>query len=103
MTKKEELDGFKLMISLMKELRETKNIKLLMIARQIQRIEINENKATLISEEGALDEIFQTIEYCETIKAFFKKFNLGFNINKQEELSVVDELKKWLGPNLVIK
>ena len=91
------------MINLMKELRETKNMKLLILARQIQKIEISENKATLVSEEGALDEIFQTLEYCETIKAFLKKFNLGFNINKQEELSVVDELKKWLGPNLVIK
>ena len=97
-------DGFKLLISLMKHLRDKQNNKLLMICRQIQKIEIVEDKISLIAEESVLDEIFQNSEFCNELQLFFNTLNLSLKINGQnkEEL-VVSELKKWLGDKLTVK
>ncbi len=97
-------DGFKLFSDLMKNLRDKKNMKLLLLCRQIQKIEIENKKARLVAEDSILDEICHTQEFYNELKNFFDSHGLSLIINNFEVEEVpADVLREWLGKKLIIK
>lgn len=97
-------DGFKLLASLLKELREKKNLKLLTICRQVKNIHIENKKVTLFADEEVLDEISFNTGYQNLLQEFFGKYDLSLNIkNETIKVSVANELRIWLGDKLEIK
>lgn len=103
-TIKEVDDGFKILAKLLKYLRNSRNLKLLTICRQIQKIEIKNLRALIIAEESVLDEIFQNDEHGRCLKEFFEKLGLSLVTNrKNNEVSLTEKLSEWLGDKLIIK
>ena len=108
---KEELEvpqtfdfGFKLFSELMKNLRDKKNMKLLLLCRQIEKIEIDNKKARVIAEDSILVEICHTQEFYSELKNFFDSHGLSLAINKFEAEEIPAEvLREWLGKKLIIK
>lgn len=97
-------DGFKLFSDLMKNLRDKKNMKLLLLCRQIRKIEIENKKARLVAEDSILAEICHTQEFYNELKNFFDSHGLSLIINNFEVEEVpADVLREWLGKKLIIK
>lgn len=95
--------GFKLFSELMKEFRDKKNMKLLLLCRQIQKIEIDNKKVSIIAEDSILDEICHTQEFYSELKTFFNGHGLSLKIkNFEEEAAPAEILREWLGKKLTI-
>jgi len=77
---------------------------LLMLCRQIEKIELEQNVAVIYSEDRAIQEITTNEKYKSELDAFFKSQGLSFKINeKMQEVSAVDILNEMLGGKLVIE
>ncbi len=89
---------------LLKTARELKNEKLLLICRNINKIDINEQIALVDAENSVIEEIAASEEIYMIFKKVFSKFNLGINIvEKFKKSSVEQELALWLGKTLKIE
>lgn len=103
-TTEEADDGFKILAKLLKFLRDSKNLKLLTLCRQIQKIDIKNSLASIVAQEEVLDEICQSDEHSKCLKEFFEKLGLSFVINRRNnEISTIEKLREWFGEKLIIK
>jgi len=92
-----------LLAKLLKHLRETKNIMLLTICRQINKLKIKNNVVVFDANEDVLEEIRQNQEYFMELKVFFDKENLSIDLGQiKKELPKSETLKIWLGEKLKI-
>ena len=97
-------DGFKIFTELLRYLRDEKNLKLLMICRQIQKINIEKNIVSFNAEDSVIDEIINIQEFYDELKTFFERYDLSLKINSPaENISTADKLREWLGKKLIIK
>lgn len=95
---------FKIFSELLKFLRDSKNLKMLMTCRQIKNLKILNNQISIIADDQVLDEVCQNEEFAETLKNFFSKYNLSFKIDRKKgNISNIEILKEWLGDKLIIK
>ncbi len=100
----EKDDGFKLLGELLKHLRETRSMALLMRCRQISRLEKIDNIVYVHSDDEFISQIASNEKYKLELDAFFKQKGLSFRIfEKKKEFSAVDELNQMLGGKLIIK
>ena len=95
-------DGNKLLGELLGYLRTNKLMSILMVCRQIVKIEIDSGDAVLYP--GATDEISNNEQIREELKKFFIGKGLGFRMYKEKkERNPVDELNEMLGGKLKVE
>lgn len=102
-TKQENVfDGNKLLGELLGYLRINKLMSILMICRQIVKIEIDSGDAVIYP--GATDEISNNEQVREELKKFFNGKGLGFKMFKEKkERNPIDELNSMLGGKLKVE
>ena len=94
----------KLLGDLLRSLRELKLMPLLMICRQINKIEIEGSCAVIHSDDSQIFELVKNEKYNIEISKFFSVRGLSFKIyEKQQTVSASDILNAMLGGKLVIK
>ena len=97
-------DELKLLGELLKSLRQSRSMSLLMLCRQIKNLEIQGNMVFVHSEDSAIGELVSNDKYKQELDLFFKQRGLSFSLYEQKkEVSAVDVLKEMLGGKLVIK
>lgn len=79
------------------------NARLLLLCRQIQKIEVNNNIVKLIADENILEELGFTEEYYLALKNFFLSHDLSVSIKH----FITDEperiLREWIGKKLSVE
>lgn len=94
----------KILGELLRHLRMTKAMSLLMVCRQITSTKLVGNILELFSNDEQILELEKNEKYNSELTTFFKERNLGFKVilikNSSAEL---DELKRLLGAKLIIK
>lgn len=94
----------KILGELLRYLRTTKAMSLLMVCRQITSTKLIGNILELFSNDEQILELEKNEKYNAELTTFFKERNLGFKVilikNSSAEL---DELKRLLGAKLIIK
>ncbi len=99
-----EMTGIKLLGELLGYLRKQKLMSLLMLCRQISKIEINGTMVEIYSDDKEMVSLQINERHLADISKFFSAKGLSFKVvEKQEEKTEVDELKKLLGKKLIIK
>lgn len=94
----------KLLGALLKFLRQTKSMTLLMLCRQIEKIEIEQGVAVVYSEDLGIKELVMNEKYKSELDSFFKSQGLSFRLNEKEQsVSAEDVLNQMLGGKLVVK
>lgn len=97
-------EPIKLLGELLGFLRKEKLMSLLMLCRQISKIEVQEKVAEIFSDDDEMLELQTNEKYRVEIVRFFESKGLGFKVHENEKVvSEVDELKRLLGKKLVIK
>ena len=97
-------DELRLLGDLLKNLRELKLMPLLMICRQINKIEVKGNCAVIHSDDSQIFELVRNEKYNAELNKFFSVRGLGFKIyEKPQTVSASDILNEMLGGKLVIK
>ncbi|MBQ8451730.1 MAG: hypothetical protein IJ538_03025 [Clostridia bacterium] len=77
---------------------------LLVICRQIRKIEIVNGVAVISGENDSVYEIESDEKYNLEITKFFRDRNLGFKIQKRTSIEQkIEELKKYLGDKLKVE
>ncbi len=94
--------GFHLLGELLSYLREKRLMQLLLICRQIQKIEIEGTVAEIFADED-LSELNKNENFKTEMDKFFGSKNLSYKIKeKVKTVSAEDELKALLGNKLKI-
>lgn len=103
-SKDEEVNELKLLGELLGWLRSQKSMSLLMLCRQIQKIEVKAGIAEIFSEDNKISELVSNERFKTELDVFFKQKGLGFKIHEKENtVSASDILNQMLGGKLVIK
>ena len=94
--------GFHLLGELLSHLRENRLMQLLLICRQIQKIEVNGSVAEIFADED-LSELNENETFKIELNKFFGSRNLSYKIKEKiKTVSAEDELKALLGNKLKI-
>ncbi len=98
-------DGsIKLLGELLVTLRKARSMSLLMLCRQISKIELEGKTAVIFSEDKDIIDLQKNERYYAEISNFFESKGLSFKIQEiVEDKTEIDELKRLLGRKLVIK
>lgn len=98
-------DGsIKLLGELLVTLRKSRSMSLLMLCRQISKIELEGKTAVIFSEDKDIIDLQKNERYYAEISNFFESKGLSFKIQEiVEDKTEIDELKRLLGRKLVIK
>ena len=98
-------DGsIKLLGELLVTLRKARSMSLLMLCRQISKIELEGKTAVIYSEDKDIIDLQKNERYFAEISNFFESKGLGFKVQEVvEDKTDVDELKRLLGRKLIIK
>lgn len=103
-SKDESASELKLLGELLGWLRSQKSMSLLMLCRQIQKIEVKSGVAEIFSEDYKISELTSNERFKTELDVFFKQKGLGFKIHEKENtVSASDILNQMLGGKLVIK
>ncbi len=96
--------SIKLLGELLVNLRKAKSMSLLMLCRQISKIELDGKTAVIFSEDKDIIELQKNERYYAEISNFFESKGLSFKVQEIiEDKTEIDELKRLLGRKLVIK
>lgn len=99
-----EANSMKVLGELLLTLRKNKSMSLLMLARQISKIEFEGKTAVIYSDDKDIINLQRNERYYAEVLSFFESKGLSFRVQeKQEETTEIDELKRLLGKKLVIK
>lgn len=99
-----EVKSIKLLGELLVTLRKARSMSLLMLCRQISKIELDGKTAVIFSEDKDIIELQKNERYFAEISAFFESKGLSFKVQEiVEDNTELDELKRLLGRKLVIK
>ncbi len=99
-----EQNNLKLLGELLSHLRQTKSMSLLMLCRQVEKIEVKNNIAEIFSDDPKISELVSNEKHKGELDEFFKQKGLGFKIHEKENtISAADILNQMLGRKLVIK
>ena len=97
-------DEIKLLGELLGYLRQSKEMSLLMLCRQIKSIKIVSGTAEIDSDDENISSLMTNEKYHSVIGEFFKQKGLGFRVfEKVQTESAVDVLNKLLGGKLIVK
>ncbi len=100
----EEASSIKLLGELLSFLRKARSMSLLMLCRQIEKIEVENNIAIIHSNDDDMMSIQTNDRFRSDISTFFESKGLGFKVKEKEvKFSEVDELQRLLGKKLKIK
>ena len=100
----DSLTPMKLLGEFLSYLRKEKSMSLLMLARQISKIEIEGKTAVIYSDDDDMMSLQTNEKHHGEVLKFFESKGLGFKVHENEKTTTeVDELKRLLGPKLVIK
>lgn len=99
-----ELNSIKILGELLVQLRRNRSMSLLMLARQISKIEFEGKTAVIYSDDKDIVELSKNEKYFAEVSSFFESKGLSFRVQEKiEDNSKLEELKKLLGRKLVIK
>ena len=99
-----EMSSMKILGEFLSYLRKEKIMSLLMLARQISKIEIEGKTAVIYSDDDDMMSLQTNEKHHGEVLKFFESKGLGFKVHENEKTTTeVDELKRLLGPKLVIK
>lgn len=97
-------DEIKLLGELLGYLRQSKEMSLLMLCRQIKSIKIVSGIAEIDSDDENISSLMTNEKYHSVIGEFFKQKSLSFRVfEKVQTESAVDVLNKLLGGKLIVK
>lgn len=97
-------EPIKLLGELLGFLRKERMMSLLMLCRQISKLEIQGKVVEIFSDDDEMLELQTNEKYRAEIVKFFESKGLSFKVHENEKtVSEVDELKRLLGKKLVIK
>lgn len=97
--KSEELLG-----ELLSHLRKNKQMSLLMLCRQIDKLEAKDGIAEIYSDRYDLTELLSNENHKSSLDKFFKSRNLSFKIKEnQKQIDPLAELKQMFGDKLIVK
>ena len=100
----EETNSLKVLGELLMQLRKERSMSLLMLCRQISKIELDGKVAVIYSDDDDMMSLQTNEKYHAEISKFFESKGLGFRVHENEKVTTeVDELKRLLGKKLVIK
>lgn len=100
----ENQNPMKLLGELLSFLRKERSMSLLMLCRQIDKIEIDGKTAVIFSNDDDMMSIQTNDRFRSDISRFFESKGLGFKVKEKEvKFSEVDELQRLLGKKLKIK
>ena len=96
--------SIKLLGELLVTLRKSRSMSLLMLCRQISKIELDGKTAVIFSEDKDIVDIQNNERYYAEISKFFESKGLSFKVQEVvEDKTEIDELKRLLGRKLIIK
>ena len=99
-----ESGSIKLLGELLVTLRKSRSMSLLMLCRQISKIELDGKTAVIYSEDKDMILLQKNERYFAEISNFFESKGLSFKVQEIiEDQTDVDELKRLLGRKLIIK
>ena len=99
-----EAGSIKLLGELLVTLRKSRSMSLLMLCRQISKIELDGKTAVIFSEDKDIVDIQNNERYYAEISKFFESKGLSFKVQEVvEDKTEIDELKRLLGRKLIIK
>lgn len=99
-----EASSIKLLGELLVTLRKSRSMSLLMLCRQISKIELDGKTAVIFSEDKDIVDIQNNERYYAEISKFFESKGLSFKVQEVvEDKTEIDELKRLLGRKLIIK
>lgn len=99
-----ELSSMRILGELLVQLRKNRSMSLLMLARQITKIEFEGKTAVIYSDDKDIVELSKNEKYFAEVSQFFESKGLSFRVQeKVEDNSKLEELKRLLGRKLVIK
>ena len=99
-----EAGSIKLLGELLVTLRKSRSMSLLMLCRQISKIELEGKTAVIFSEDKDIIELQKNERYFAEISNFFESKGLSFKVQEVvEDKTEIDELKRLLGRKLIIK
>ncbi len=79
-------------------------MSLLMMCRQIEKIEVDQGVAVIYSSDKDVQQIEDNEKARSALAEFFQSKGLGFKVNKEkQEISPVEKLNQILGGKLVIQ
>ena len=97
-------DELRLLGELLKTLRTSRSMSLLMLCRQIKKLEISDGVVVIHSDDAEISQLVLNDKYKKELDEFFKQKGLSFKLHeKKKEVSAVDILNEMLGGKLVIK
>jgi hypothetical protein len=97
-------DEIKLLGELLGYLRQNKEMSLLMLCRQIDKIELEGNTVVIFSQDDEVQSLVSNERYSQELNSFFKQKGLGFRVHENKhEISPVDALNRILGGKLIVK
>ena len=100
----QNFDNLKILGALLRFLRQSRSMSLLMLCRQISKIDVKNGVATIYSEDDGISELVSNEKYKLELDGFFKSIGLSFKLyEKENKLSASDILNEMLGGKLVIK
>lgn len=98
------LNPLKLLGELLSFLRKERSMSLLMLCRQISKIEIEDKTAIIYSDDDEILMLQTNERYHSEMSKFFESKGLSFKVQENiKETTEVDRLKELLGNKLVIK
>lgn len=96
--------SLKILGELLGYLRKERLMSLLMLSRQISKIEVENKTAVIYSDDDDVMSLQTNERYHIELLKFFESKGLGFKVHENEKVTTeVDELKRLLGEKLVIK
>ena len=99
-----ELSGDNILGELLCYLRENKLMSTLMVCRQIEKIQIEDNVCELCSQSNDIEILVSNEKHKLELDKFFKSKSLGFKIQeKNQEKSKVDLLREFFGDKLTVE
>lgn len=79
-------------------------MSLLMMFRQIEKIEVDQGVATIYSSDKEIQNVEDNEKARGALAEFFQSKGLGFKINKEkQEISPIEKLNQILGGKLVVQ
>ena len=98
------MNSIKLLGELLGFLRKERLMSLLMLCRQISKLEIQGKVVEIFSDDDEMLELQTNEKYRVEMIRFFESKGLSFKVHENEKtVSEVDELVRLLGKKLVIK
>ncbi len=102
--KEQSNDNLKLLGELLKHLRTSKSMALLMICRQIKKLEVENNVVYIDSDDIQIQQLSTNDKYKLELDLFFKQKGLSYKIvETHKEISKIDILNNLLGGKLIIE